>query len=342
MQGTRTKLNKLLILLVLAFSATVAAQQQPNKLLMNADTASRNAPSTPATIWRNADNVGSLNLLYGAGGQAQAPDLKGKFTFLKEVLEGSNPKFDVQDEQGMRWRVKMGKETHSEVAAARLLWAAGYFVDVDYYVPELKVTGMPKLRRGGKFVSKDGTVHGARLERKPKGVETVGTWGWYHNPFLEKRNFNGLRVMMSLLNNWDLKEANNSIQETGGQQSYVITDLGATFGKTGSSFTRSRGVLKDYENSKFIRKITAEHVDFVMHSRPLFLTAILPYYYRRARMEQITRQVPLADAKWLGQILGQLSADQIRDCFRAGGYTPAEVEGYTKVVQKRIAQLNAL
>ncbi len=59
-------------------------------------------------------------------------------------------------------------------------------------------------------------------------------------------------------------------------------------------------------------------------------------------MEQIVKQVPRADAKWLGHRLSMLSEEQIRDCFRAAGYGPAEIDIYTKVVRKRIAQLSAL
>jgi len=42
------------------------------------------------------------------------------------------------------------------------------------------------------------------------------------------------------------------------------------------------------------------------------------------------------------QKLAQLSQKQIGDCFRAAGFSPEEIDGYTKVVQQRIAALNAL
>jgi hypothetical protein len=86
------------------------------------------------------------------------------------------------------------------------MWAAGYFVDEDYYVAELTVTNVPKLHRGEKFVSRGGTIHGARLERKLKDVEKLGTWDWFDNPFIDQRELNGLRVMMALLNNWGHQE----------------------------------------------------------------------------------------------------------------------------------------
>jgi hypothetical protein len=80
-----------------------------------------------------------------------------------------------------------------------------------------------------------------------------------------------------------------------------------------------------------------------MHSRPFILTAVnASNYSKRSNMENVTKHIPRADAKWLGQLLGQLSENQIRDCFRTSGYTDDEVDGYTKEVQRRIAALNAL
>ena len=335
MLRTKARLYFTVMLMLVMLSASLTAQKNTSK-------AKENTGSLPGIIWRDPGDVASLNLLYGAGGKEHAPNPNGKYTFVKEDTEGTSPKFDIEDAQGTRWKVKLGLEPQSETAATRLLWAAGYFVDEDYYLADLKVTSMPKLHRGGKFVAADGTVRGARLERKPKGVEKLGTWSWFHNPSLDTREFNGLRVMMSFLNNWDLKESNNSIYEIGDERRYAVTDLGATFGKTGSSFSRSRSVPKDYVDSKFIRKVTPEYVDFVMHSRPIFLMAMFPYYHTRARMEKITKHVPRADVKWLAQRLSQLSAEQIRDSFRAAGYTTGEIEEYTRAVQKRIAELNAL
>ena len=74
--------------------------------------------------------------------------------------------------------------------------------------------------------------------------------------------------MMALLNGWDLKQINNGSVD--GQ--YGVADLGASFGRTGNSFTRSKGVMKDYAETKFIDKVTPTYVDFVMHSRPFFLS----------------------------------------------------------------------
>lgn len=326
-----------LILFFLGISLPTGAQKHEKPK------AKEKAADLPAVIWRDPGDISALNLIYGAGGSEHAPDPNGTYTFDKEDMNGTSPKFDVKDQQGMKWRVKLGQEPQAETAATRLLWAAGYFVDEDYYFPEVKVEGLPKLRRGQNFVSEGGIVHRVRLERKDKETKKIGDWDWFNNPFAGTKELNGLRVMMALLNNWDLKDNNNSIYVVGNEQRYVVSDAGATFGKTGNSINRSKSNLKGYEESKFVEKETPAEVDFVMHSRPFLLTAVnVSNYHKRSEMENVTKHIPRADAKWLGHLLGQLSEEQIRDCFRAAGYSPDEVEGYTKEVQKRIAALNAL
>jgi len=299
--------------------------------------------SATGVIWQDPGDVASLNLFYGAGGKAHAPDASGAFTFVKEETAGTSPKFEVTDGQGVQWKVKLGQEPASETASSRFLWAAGYFVDEDYYLEALRVTGMPTLNRGANFVSTDGTVHKARLERRLDGEKKLGTWDWFDNPFLGTREFNGLRVMMSMLGDWDLSTANNSIYERGADRRYAVSDLGATFGNTGNNFTRSKSDPAEYAAAKFIESQTPDFVDFVLHSRPFFLSAINISNYRdRTRMEQVAKHIPRADAKWLGLRLSKLSGDQIRDAFRAAGYPHDDIEMFTQALQKRIAELGAL
>jgi hypothetical protein len=300
-------------------------------------------PRLKAVIWHPTIDVNQLNLFYGAGSKEDGRRPDAKYKFKKEDMNGTSPKFDVEDDHGIKWRVKLGQEPRAETAATRLLFAAGYFVDEDYYVDELHVEGLPRLKRGQSYVTDDGLVHGARLERRMKEVKKLGNWDWFKNPFVGTKEFNGLRVMMALVNNWDLKTINNSIYEVNDEAEYLVSDVGATFGKTGNPLHRSKSVLKDFEDSKFIDKETTDFVDFVMHSRPPLLAAInIPNYEKRTHMQDVTKHIPRADAKWLGQKLSQLTEEQIRDCFRAGGYTQEEVEGYSTIIRNRIAALNAL
>lgn len=268
---------------------------------------------------------------------------KGRLRFLKEEPGGAEPKFDVEDEQGVRWRVKPGWEARSETAATRLLWAVGYFADEDYYLPEASVEGMSKLSRGQEYVSPDGLVRRARWERR-EGRKKIGTWSWSENPFVDTKELNGLRVLMALMNNWDIKELNNAIYDHEGiEHHYVVSDIGATFGRSGNTLRRSKDNLEHYRNSKFVRQTTPEYVDFFLASHPHPLNALIfPHLMELRRREQVVKHIPREHARWIGQLLSQLSAEQIRDCFRSAGYSPEEVEGFTAEVQKRIQALNQL
>ena len=240
--------------------------------------------------------------------------------------------------------MKLGPEVKSETAATRLLRATGYFADEDYYRNEIRVKGMKPLSRGKKYISDDGLIREARLERVEHGKKS-DDWSWYEPRMAGTKEFNGLRVMMALINNWDLKAENNSFQVQGdGGQRYFVSDLGATFGRTGNNFTRSKGKLQDYSQSRFIKKVHRDHVDFVMHSRPFFLMSVFRpnYYFARTKMQSIAKNIPLADVRWLARQLAQLSTDQIRDCFNAAGFSATEADGYTSIVVQRIDALKKL
>ena len=296
---------------------------------------------TTVALWRDRGDAAALDLLNGPGGKEHQPGTN--FKFIEEATGGTSPKFYVEDENGVQWKVKLGHEAKSETAAVRLVWAAGYFTDEDYFRSEIRVQGMKPLSRGQEYVSEGGLVRGARLERQD-GAKKLKNWSWYENPFVGTREFNGLRVMMALINNWDLKEVNNGVYDEGGAEGrYVVSDLGASLGDTGNNFARSRSVMEDYAETKFIEKVTPEYVDFVMHSRPFFLTIFnVPYYRSRTRMESIAKNIPIADARWVGNRLGQFSPEQISDCFRAADFSPTEVDGYTRVVMQRIEALKKL
>lgn len=295
-----------------------------------------------AALWRDPGSVGGRNMVFGQGGRLQAP--KGKFAFLEEDKGGTQPKFDVRDEQGTRWRVKLGPESRSETAASRFVWVVGYHTDEDYYLPELRVEGMKKLRRGSRWVTPHGTVRGARLERRDEDRKKIGEWNWSKNPFIGTKEMNGLRVMMALINNWDLKNVNTAIYELPqGERYYVVSDLGGTFGKAGGLLTLSKGNVKHYAGSRFIRKVRLETADFDMHNGPPALEIFYPpLFFMRHRMKRIGEDIPLDHVRWIGGLLAQLSEKQISDAFYASGYTPSEVRSFTTEMRERIRTLNGL
>lgn len=294
-------------------------------------------------LWEEPTDIASRNLFYGPGGAENQP---GKtFTFVKEDLKGSNPKFVARDENGVKWKVKLGSEAQPETAASRIVWAAGYNADTEYLIPVLRVIGLPgRLSRGAELIQPDGTVLNARLKREGD-KKKVGIWSWRDAPFKGTREFNGLRVVMALIDNWDLKDENNAVYRKDGKQFYEVSDLGASFGTTGVLVRKdkAKGDLQAFESAKFITKVTDDCVSFGTPSLPSFPYVFTVFDYdRRARLRWIGRDINRADAKWIGGVLAQLSAAQIADAFRAAGYSPAEIEGFTRVVMERIRELNAL
>jgi hypothetical protein len=309
--------------------------------------AQRAAAPGKALIWTDPGDIAAKNLLYGSGGEKDQP--RPPVVFEKEDTKGSNPKFDVHDQDGTKWKVKLGVEAKPETVATRLLWAVGYFTEEDYLEPELKVEGVPKNLQRGQNLIKAGEAHDARLKHHPKHAEKDDEWHWRKNPFSGTREFNGLRVMMSLINNWDVKDENNAIyQDKPGQQFYVVTDLGASFGSIGYRLGpgRGKGNLGSYKGSKFITHVHSKYVDFgsPAHSTVLSILGILsiPDFIHRMRLRWIGRHIPREDAKWIGGLLAQLKPAQIEDAFRSAGYSDKDVAEYSKVVEKRISDLGKL
>ena len=305
-------------------------------------------------LWRNPTDITSRNLFYGPGGKDHQP--QGTFTFTKEDMDGTSPKFLVRDQDGVKWKVKLGSEARPETVASRLTWGVGYFANEDYFVSDLQVQNLPPhLHRGQKFVahgssvSNIASVPNVRLKRYLKDEEKSGNWPWNKSPFTGTRELNGLRVLMAVLNNWDLTDENNGTfeEESDGapREIFMVTDLGSTFGPGRLTWplSKSRGDLSGYRHAKFITKTTLDYVDFQTPGRPSFFFLFTPReYVHKLQIRWIGRRVPRADAKWLGQLLAQLSPEQIRDAFRAAGYSAQEVEGFAKVVESRISQLQEL
>jgi hypothetical protein len=297
-----------LIAVTTCYSLAVPVSQDKN----------RRPVGTPV-LWQEHRNPASLDLFWGQGGRAMRPDLR-RLTFIEEEKGGYSTKYRVRDASDRVWVVKVGKEAQSETAATRLLWAAGYMTEVVYLVPSATIPGK-------------GTFRNARFEARPETVEREGEWKWDDNPFKGTREFQGLKVMMVLLNNWDIKDANNVRLATQGREGmelrYAISDLGATLGDTGKwpllwRFTRSRNDPAGFSGDKIIDEVKEDgRVDFEFSGK------------KRGMFNDIT----VEQAKWAGRLLSRLTNRQLRDAFRAANYSPQEVQTMVTSVRARINQL---
>jgi hypothetical protein len=298
-------------------------------------------------LWHKPADIASLDLFYGQGGKDKQP--RPPFVFESEALNGTNAKLDVRDAEKKKWRVKEGEEARPEVVASRLLWAMGYYANDDYLVPTGTIANL-KMKRGSDEL-KNGQIIDARFARKPGGQDKIGTWEWKTNPFYGKREFNGLRVMMAVMNNWDLKDENNAVytDKKNGQQIFLVSDVGASFGSNGVSWTKSRskGNVDSFKNSGFVQKVTSTEVDFSTPKKPtgiLFATlgATAKSFAMRKDLDWIGNNIPIDDARWIGGMLSQLSHAQLLDAFRAGNFPADEIDIYVQIVESRIAELKKL
>ena len=337
--------KKPLLVPILFLALAPLATGAPHKTPKVGGTRSEESTTGPAVMWTDPKDMKSRDLFYGPGGKEHAPT--GTFTFVEEDREGGSPKFVVRDDEGGKWKAKLGLEARPETVCTRLLWAVGYYANEDYFVRDLKVVGMPpKLHRGQEFVGAEGSVHDVRMKREDKAEEKkVGIWQWRHDAFTGTRELNGLRVMMAVINNWDLKDDNNAIYQVGPERIYMVSDLGASFGSAGRTWPPVRGKdnLESYRKSRFIKRLTVDSVDFAVPARPTWKFWVdPPEVIRRIHLEWIGRNVPRVDARWIGQLLARLSPQQIRDAFRAGGYSPEETEQFARLIEGRISVLTDL
>ena len=299
------------MLIVLALPAAGLSQSDKDKK----DKKEKKTCTGTPVLWKDPTDIQTRNLILGAGGDSMKPDLS-RVTFIEQKTGGYSTKYRVKDAAGNEWIAKIGKEAQPDTAANRILWALGYETEIAYLVPHLKIEGK-------------GDFDNVRLEARPADVKRVETWSWENNPFKDSPEFRGLKILMLMINNWDMKDDNNQILATRGDTTgegelrYIISDLGGSFGKTGGVISRSRNKPSDYEKAQFIKKINGDVIDF----------------HYSGKNQKLFQGITLADARWLSDLLKRLSDEQIKDAFRSANYSPEEVDVLAGAFKTRINQL---
>ena len=277
-------------------------------------------PSGKKIMWERVD-ISRRDLFLGPGGERMRPDLSN-ITFIKEEKSGHNKKYRVKDGAGRVWVAKLGREAQPETAAVRLLWGLGYKTEINYLVPQLTIPGK-------------GTFRNVRLEARPDSIERLDEWKWKNNPFSGTNELQGLKIMMVFFTNWDILDKQNKILQTNGRSGtelhYIVSDLGATFGKLGNNnfpiiyrLGRKTNNPNKYLNASFVRGIEKGRLK-------------LAY---KGKMRGIFKDLTPANGRWLADLLVQLDERQIRDAFRAANYNESQIDILTRAVKNRITELD--
>jgi hypothetical protein len=288
------------------------------------------APTAVSQLWRAPDDLESRDLFHGSGG----PDLRPQsttFTFVAHKTSGTNKGYDVRDDQGRVWAVKLGTEAQPEVTVSRILWALGFHQPPAYYIEQWQLTGGDRREQPA-----------ARFRPAIEGREVDDDWSWYDNPFIGSRPFAALVTVNMLLNNWDLKTANNKIylgvDDTGATvRHYVVRDLGGSLGRaqqprplTWLPFMRkmqgTKNNLEHFEGQGFVRGVEDDRVAFDYSGLD----------------GALVNSVSVEDLRWTCALLSRLSEAQWTDAFRAGGYSTADASRYVRKIQAKIAEAQRL
>lgn len=283
-------------------------------------------------LWNEPTDIETLDLFYGSGGREGEPDLTGKFTYVGADTKGTQKKIYVKDDKDRDWTVKFGSEARPETAASRFVWAMGYHVDEDYFVERVHIEGMS-----------GGDATNVRFERRHDGLKNVGLWTWESNPFVGTRELDGLKVLMVVMNNWDLKVINNKVVrptkksgEDTEERIYYVGDLGATFGKTGS-LAHELHLPGDPPAGTKDKPGQYAHQDFIDGVR----NGMVRFHYK-GKDPEVLKGIRVETAKWMGNMLARLSEAQLNDAFRAGGYRGSELSTLVRAIRERIGELQNL
>ena len=319
---------------LVGFSTIVAAGILTSPAVVRAQGEDKPLQSPSANsqkIWEDRGPIQQLDLYWANGSPERVP--VGPFTFVAEDPNGTNPKAQVRDTNGVLWGVKWAEEKQAEVAASRLAWAMGLRVDETYYVETGTIVfpggQQPTFQRIGSYIDKQGNLKSAaRFKRWVPGQISKGEWPFGEIPLMAEGGYSVLVLMDVIMANWDAKDSNTrllSVPETTGTTDwYMIGDYGACFGKMGGRTSHSKYRLKDFVgNPPVIRSISGE-------------TVYLDYHGRSASAHE---SVPLEGARFFANRAAALTLAQVEDAFRAAHASEAELHGFAQAVYDRIREV---
>jgi hypothetical protein len=239
--------------------------------------------------------------------------------------------------------VKWGKEVRSEPFACRMAWAAGYFVETNYFVRSGTIQAARELGKAATCIGEDGRFEDACFEFNEPGARKMFEehgWAWNENPFVGTRELNGLKIVVLLLSNWDNKDvrdvargSNTAIFEyttPGGEVEarYLITDWGGSMGAWGGSV---------------LSRMTWDCDAFAEQSSHFVLgvdrDGRVRWGYSGQRTADAALDITADDVAWLHRRLSRVTDGQVRAGLTACGANDREADTFARALRARVDQL---
>jgi hypothetical protein len=295
----------------------------------------KEAAENKIVLWHDPGPVEMLDLAGGPGGAQNAP--QPPFTFIEELKTGVTPKVKVRDGAGRLWVAKWGSEGPAQTFSSRMAWAAGYFAAPTYFVKSGRISGAHGLERARRHVKKGGQFKNAGFEWWVGNLVKNRDWSWRENPFDDtpdrKRELNGLKIIVMLTSNWDVKNSGTAIMrdssDGSSQDTYFVIDWGGSMGRWGE-------VSHDKWDCKGYARQTPDFVTGVKHG------SVRWGFQSPVNNHNITKGITVEDVAWLLSYLGRITDDQLRAGLEASGAEPKEVECFARAIRRRIDQLEAV
>ena len=325
---------------VIAAGLCCAAGASLNGCGVTTERHTREPSGARRVLWRDPGAIAARDLSWRDREELKRPI--PPFRFVKEDISGSHAKVHIKDANEVSWNVKLAgtehdtAEVHAEVAAGRIVWALGYFVEPGFYVPGGTIEGVHDLQRASRGLTPHGAFRAARFKERPREA-TGDRWTIFDNPFVGTRELSGLMILMAMISNWDLTRANTAVlpavADDGTKElHYVVSDLGATFGHMEDvRFPRSIFSMYPWTNWNLHDYETQRFVDGVHDGR-------LRLHFRGVLSMP---EIPLDDARWFAGLACQLTPAQVRQAFEEAGATPQEVDGFSARFLEKVRELEA-
>ncbi len=143
----------------------------------------------------------------------------------------------------------------------------------------------------------------------------------------DQQELNGLKLLLLLLANWDVKTQNTGVFDIGGRRFSVITDWGASLGDPASVDVAHRKwdcAAFDKRTRSLVDGVDGGYVSFNYDQ------------YAARHEDALSEGIRVDDMRWFMNRMGKLTDAQLRNGLLASGATSMEAACFTSAVRKRL------